>query len=174
MAQNNACSNLRLLTACRRLSDEEFAATRTSFFPSLLATLNHILLVDRYYIKGLQGEIADYSVFADETPYRSASLLQKTQIRSDHTLIQVCESLCDDDLGREVRLSRGERGIDIETVGTVLPHLFVHQIHHRGQAHAMLAGTSVPPPQLDEFFLLSETGHRELDIAAFQREIDLL
>ena len=106
MAQNNACSNLRLLTACRRLSDEEFAATRTSFFPSLLATLNHIL-----------------------------------------------------------RLSRGQRGIDIETVGTVLPHLFVHQIHHRGQAHAMLAGTSVPPPQLDEFFCTGEAPLRAQDFA---------
>lgn len=174
MAQNNACSNLRLLTACCRLNDEEFAATRTSFFPSLLATLNHILLVDRYYIRGLQGEIADYSVFADETPYRSASLLKKAQILSDNALVRFCEGLREDDLGREVRLSRGERGIDIETVGTVLPHLFVHQIHHRGQAHAMLAGTSVPPPQLDEFFLLSETGHRARDIEAFQREIDLL
>ena len=35
----------------------------------------------------------------------------------------------------------------------LLPHLFQHQIHHRGQAHAMLAGTGVAPPQLDEFFL---------------------
>jgi uncharacterized damage-inducible protein DinB len=26
-------------------------------------------------------------------------------------------------------------------------HLFAHQIHHRGQAHAMLAGTPLPPPQ---------------------------
>ena len=27
-----------------------------------------------------------------------------------------------------------------------------HQVHHRGQAHAMLAGTAMPPPPLDEFF----------------------
>ena len=40
-----------------------------------------------------------------------------------------------------------------ERLGAVLAHLFLHQVHHRGQAHAMLAGTRVPPPQLDEFFL---------------------
>ena len=40
-----------------------------------------------------------------------------------------------------------------ERIGAVLAHLFQHQIHHRGQAHAMLAGTDVKPPQLDEFFL---------------------
>ena len=26
-----------------------------------------------------------------------------------------------------------------------------HQVHHRGQAQAMLSGTSVRPPQLEEF-----------------------
>jgi uncharacterized damage-inducible protein DinB len=39
----------------------------------------------------------------------------------------------------------------------------VHQIHHRGQAHAMLAGTSVAPPQLDEFFLDYDASRREND-----------
>ena len=43
-----------------------------------------------------------------------------------------------------------------ETVASVLPHLFIHQIHHRGQAHAMLSGTTVKPPQLDEFFLFED------------------
>jgi uncharacterized damage-inducible protein DinB len=45
----------------------------------------------------------------------------------------------------------------------LLAHLFQHQIHHRGQAHAMLAGTSVEPPQLDEFFCADEAKLRERD-----------
>ncbi len=55
MARNNAWSNARLLEACTRLSDEAFAAPRVSFFPSLQMTLNHILLVDRYYLADLKG-----------------------------------------------------------------------------------------------------------------------
>jgi hypothetical protein len=51
-------------------------------------------------------------------------------------------------------------------VQDVLTHLFVHQIHHRGQVHAMLAGTSVPPPQLDEFFLAQDAALRAGDLAA--------
>jgi uncharacterized damage-inducible protein DinB len=35
-------------------------------------------------------------------------------------------------------------------------HLFQHDIHHRGQAHAMLSGTRITPPQLDEFFSAGE------------------
>ena len=55
MARNNAWANHRLLTACEALTPEEFAAPRTSFFPSLRKTLNHILDVDLYYIDALEG-----------------------------------------------------------------------------------------------------------------------
>jgi uncharacterized damage-inducible protein DinB len=53
-AFQNAWANHRLLRACSRLSKEEFAATRTSFFPSIKATLNHILTVDWYYFEILE------------------------------------------------------------------------------------------------------------------------
>jgi uncharacterized damage-inducible protein DinB len=43
-----------------------------------------------------------------------------------------------------------------EPVTRLLAHLFQHQIHHRGQAHAMLAGTTLKPPQLDEFYSVAE------------------
>jgi uncharacterized damage-inducible protein DinB len=48
----------------------------------------------------------------------------------------------------------------------ILAHLFQHQIHHRGQAHAMLAGTRVKPPQLDEFYCTGEAHLRAADFAA--------
>ena len=43
-----------------------------------------------------------------------------------------------------------------ERIDRLLLHLFEHQIHHRGQVHAMLSGTSVKPPQLDEFYSVGE------------------
>jgi len=45
MARNDACSNMRLLAACCALSEEDFGRERVSFFPSLVATLNHVLIV---------------------------------------------------------------------------------------------------------------------------------
>ena len=53
-AFNNAWANHRLLKACAALTDEEFAAIRTSFFPSIRATYNHILTVDWYYLEMLE------------------------------------------------------------------------------------------------------------------------
>ena len=48
----------------------------------------------------------------------------------------------------------------------MLEHLFQHQIHHRGQAHAMLSSTSIKPPQLDEFFLAGEQDLRRDELRA--------
>jgi len=66
MAYNNGWANHRLLGACAGLSQAEFEAPRTSFFPSLQTTLNHILgwcyndqRVIKYFFKqlahGFQG-----------------------------------------------------------------------------------------------------------------------
>ena len=56
MSRNNAWANHRLLGACKALSPDEFAERRTGFFPSLRATLNHILWVDVYYIDALERD----------------------------------------------------------------------------------------------------------------------
>ena len=41
----------------------------------------------------------------------------------------------------------------------------MHQLHHRGQVHAMLSSTTVPPPQLDEFMMPSEAQLRSTEMA---------
>ena len=68
MARNNIWANHRLLTACKALTPEEFAAKRTSFFPSLRATLNHILWVDIYYIDALHRDPTVLQRYDDPVP----------------------------------------------------------------------------------------------------------
>lgn len=59
---------------------------------------------------------------------------------------------------------RGSAGVIDERCDDLLVHLLQHQIHHRGQVHAMLAGTPVKPPQLDEFFLAFDRTARAGDL----------
>jgi uncharacterized damage-inducible protein DinB len=73
----------------------------------------------------------------------------------DKRLIGVCNALTPALLGGEVRINRGS-GVQVERRDRLLMHLFQHQIHHRGQVHAMLSGTRIKPPQLDEFFSTAE------------------
>ena len=152
MARNNAFANHLLLSACEGLSEEEFAAPGVSFFPSLMLTLSHNLLVDRYYIDALT-EGGEGMGVRDSGAIPSVATLKAEQTVEDLKLIAFCDSLGEADLGREVATDRGAEGTIPERIDCLLLHLFQHQIHHRGQAHAMLAGTRVKPPQLDEFYL---------------------
>ena len=164
MARNNAWSNHRLLAACQALRQEDFEAKRASFFPSLQRTLNHIFVVDQYYLDALEGGGRGLAVIEREVPHPRLAELASAQRATDLRLIQYCDSLDEPALERVIRIDRGEHGVTQEVVRDVLPHLFVHQIHHRGQAHAMLSGTNVAPPQLDEFFLAWDAPRREREV----------
>jgi uncharacterized damage-inducible protein DinB len=152
MARNNAYANERLHQACCALTREEFEAERTNFFPSIRETLNHIWEVDRYYLDALREEGQGLSVF-DMPHLDTAPDLEAAQSGVDRQLIDFCDGLTELDLDRRIAQDRGKNGMKHETIAHTLLHLFQHQIHHRGQVHAMLAGTSAAPPQLDEFFL---------------------
>ncbi len=165
MAYNNAWANHRLLTACAALTPEEFAATRTSFFPSLAATLNHILVIDWFYVDALEGGDLGPKAWANEIPHPLLADLKREQAAVDRRLIAICEALTDEALDGEVRVNRITRW-QVERRDRLLMHLFQHQVHHRGQAHAMLAGTKVKPPQLDEFFSIGEAPLRADEFAA--------
>jgi uncharacterized damage-inducible protein DinB len=157
-ALNNQWANHRLLGACAQLSEADYAAPRTGFFPSIQATLCHILEVDRYYLTALEGDrngqIKDFS----ET--LAFAQLMHNQTRTDQRLVAFCEALREDDPARSVDLVRAD-GVVRERIDRLLLHLFEHQIHHRGQVHAMLSATHVEPPQLDEFFLDCDRRFRE-------------
>lgn len=173
MARNNAWANHRLLSACAGLSQAEFEATRTGFFPSLRATLNHILIVDWFYVDALEGGDLGRNAFTDEEPCRTVEVLRHEQAAVDARLIAFCAGLTREAQSAPTRLRRAS-GVKTERADRVLLHLFQHQIHHRGQAHAMLSATAVAPPQLDEFFLAQDEDLRAGDLAALGwREADI-
>jgi uncharacterized damage-inducible protein DinB len=164
MARNNACSNLRLLRTCRKLSPAEFTARRVSFFPSIMLTLNHNLTVDWYYLDALLHEGRGLKVFEPEYPFADCEPLAEAQLASDRRLVEFCDRLTAAAAVEEIVMDRGAEKVPPEHADAILLHLFQHQIHHRGQVHAMLAGTSLPPPQLDEYFLSYDRARRAHDL----------
>ena len=165
MAHNNHWANHRLLSACAALSEAEFLAVRTGFFPSLAGTLNHILVVDRFYVDAMEGGDLGPAAWADPEPCKTVEALKAAQDEIDHRLIALVAGADASDLERIVALRR-EDHVQRERLDCVLLHLFQHQIHHRGQAHAMLSGTPVAPPQLDEFLLAADAPLRVTDFEA--------
>ena len=180
MAYNNAWANHRLLGAVARLSSDDFAAKRTSFFPSLKSTLNHIVTVDWFYVDALErafrGEPTNPEArrfFEPDEPFDACAPLRAAQRAVDGRLVTLCASLTDDRLDTPVGVV-WRSGVAHERATRLLSHLFQHQIHHRGQAHAMLAGTEVAPPPLDEFFCANEAAGRAAELAELGYSEDLI
>ncbi|MGI9024960.1 MAG: DinB family protein [Burkholderiaceae bacterium] len=175
MARANRLANHRLDAACLTLTHDEWVAPRTSFFPSIAATLNHILVVDWYYLDALEDGGRGAAAFANEMPCATMADLAREQRIADERLIAFCAGLEDDALARRVPFDRGARGRPLDRIDRTLVHLFMHHTHHRGQVHAMLSGTSVAPPQLDEFLMETDAVFRTADMKAVgMTEADLV
>jgi len=160
LAENNAWANFRLYRACAELTDDERRAARTSFFPSIHATLEHIVLVDEFYVDAIVRGGHGYAIFDDEGRL-SFEAMRTRQRAVDRKLVDLVAAM--EDADTIVEIQRRDH-VQREKLVDVLMHLFEHQIHHRGQAHAMMAGTRVKPPQLDEFFLSEELPLREAEL----------
>jgi uncharacterized damage-inducible protein DinB len=165
-ARANRLANHRLHQAMTALPASDWLAPRVGFFPSLAATLNHILAVDRYYIGALWRDDGLAQRYDDFVACATLDELARRQRASDERLIAFCDGLRGDaDCEAWVDMDRGEH-VQRDRVCHVLAHLFMHQTHHRGQAHAMLSGTGIDPPQLDEFLMPSDAPLRSADMAA--------
>src|SRR5260221_13302665 len=98
-AYHNAWANHRLLKACAQLSQEDFVARRTSFFPSIKATLSHILTVDWYYLEIFERSLAGLPPsenpnrhFEPEEPFDTCAEISREQHASDRRLVAPFEA----------------------------------------------------------------------------------
>ena len=162
----NRLANHRLHEAMRTLSRDDYHAPRTSFFPSLAETLDHILAVDLYYLAALHGEPDMERVWDLAPRCDTVAELAREQAIADERFIAHVDGVAAPALDDIVEMVRGEGRIQRDRRGHVIAHLLNHQVHHRGQVHAMLAGTAVTPPQLDEFLMPSESHLRTDDLKA--------
>lgn len=164
-AENNAWSNHRLYAACAALPPESYFAKRPCFFGSIHNTLHHLLLVDHRYMERIEGRLAPDEL-PDDMPHGDLAVLTPSRRAADRRLVALVAGIDEASLAEPVRIldEAGEAWFD--PLYRVLAHLFVHQVHHRGQVHDLLSQTAVPPPQLDEFFLSQDASRRAEEMAA--------
>jgi len=173
-AHANRLANRRLQASLAGLSTSDLHAKRTSFFPTLIGTLNHLLAVDRYYIAALHGEPDMEQQYRRFAPHDELAPYAAAQDASDNKLIAFCDRLDDAGANAVVQMLHGENPAKSDLACLVLEHLFMHQTHHRGQVHAMLAGTQVKPPQLDEFIMRVDEPFRVMEMSSLgwtEREV---
>ncbi|HUK10400.1 MAG TPA: DinB family protein [Stellaceae bacterium] len=155
-AQYNAWANRRLYDACGKLSEHAYMAPRKSFFGSIHATLNHLMVGDRIWLGRIEGRPVNLAL--NQILYGDLTALRVARVAEDERLIRLVENIEQDALDRplDYRNTKGER---FQTpLRIVLAHLFNHQTHHRAQVHDMLSQTEVAPPVLDLIAFVRDPG----------------
>jgi uncharacterized damage-inducible protein DinB len=148
MSRYNRWANRRLYGAVAQLDDEEFHAPRSGFFPSIARTLNHLVVTDRIWLGRLTGRISDHRGL-DEAPYDDFQALTAAREVEDQRIIAFFKALPASRMDAEFDYKSMAGEPRSQPMALVLAHVFNHQAHHRGQAHAMLSSTRVAPPSLD-------------------------
>ena len=148
LAAYNRWANARLYAAALDLSDLSYRLQTGVYFGSLHGTLNHLLLTDRLWLKRLTGE--GHPIDLDAILYEDRIELTKARIAEDNRLVEVTGKY-DETALSSLHIYRTTSGMpQSQVLADILLHIFNHQTHHRGQAHACLSIlTGGEPPSLD-------------------------
>ncbi|WP_279483263.1 DinB family protein [Aureimonas sp. SK2] len=158
LAAYNRWANGRLYGAAEALTSEQFHADRGVFFRSLSGTLNHLLCADRIWLRRLTGS-GDAPDRLDAILFEDLEPLSRARRAEDERLEDYVMGLTEADLAATFRYSPITRpGVIEGRIGPTLLHVFNHQAHHRGQAHAVITGFGHGGPSMDLVAFLRETG----------------
>jgi uncharacterized damage-inducible protein DinB len=156
MALYNRWANARLYEAVGALSPEAFDAPRSGFFPSLSKTLNHLLVGDTIWMGRLDGSGHPNVTRLDQILHEDFAGLRAARAAMDERIITFVDRLDPARLDQDLVYRTIAGDPMVTPVGQVLAHVFNHQTHHRGQAHAMLSDAKVAPPSLDLILFLRD------------------
>jgi len=159
-AAYNAWANAQVYEAAGQLSSEEFTRDTGVFFGSLMGTLNHILVADRIWMKRFSGE-GDAPTQLDTILHREFAALAAARQAEDRRISHWVEGLSDEALeGRFTYMTVTDIRTISQRLAPALAHIFNHQTHHRGQAHAALTALGKPSLTLDLIYFQRTDGGR--------------
>ncbi|MBK1667426.1 hypothetical protein CKO28_05200 [Rhodovibrio sodomensis] len=158
LADYNAWANARLYDAVAALSPDALRAQRpAAFFESILGTLNHLLVTDRIWLDRFQ-HLPPVHGQVDERVHDDLDALRAARIAEDARIRRFVGRLGEADLDAQLAYKTSSGVPHSDPLGALLTHVFNHQTHHRGQAHALIQEAGLSPSPLDLIYYMRETG----------------
>jgi len=154
MAEYNHLMNQRMLQASMNLPSESLLMDKGAFFHSIIGTLNHILIGDILWLKRFSSHPSEYSALKkmidEKTPeslrdilYSDISIFSKKRTQLDSLIIEWCNELNEKDIERAFSYVNFKGECHSKRFGSLILHLFLHQVHHRGQVTTLLSQEGV-------------------------------
>ena len=168
-AEYNQLMNERIFSASARLSDEELNKDNNAFFKSVLGTLNHVLVGDIIWLKRFSKNLSSRKVLSYlsklERPeslntilFNDLDSLKNERVKIDEIIVQWVNGLSETDL-KECITYRDMVGDSYnKPYSSLISHLFLHQVHHRGQATTLLSQYGEDFGETDLIEIISECG----------------
>jgi uncharacterized damage-inducible protein DinB len=156
MAAYNAEMNRRIYAGAARLSEEERRRDRGLFWGSLHGTLNHLLWGDRQWMSRFDGWVPN-TTSNRESPrlIDDFEALRAQREDADARIEDFARRIDDAWLAEDLVWFSGAAGREMRAGrAPLLVHVFNHQTHHRGQAHAALTAAGVDPGDTDLFLIV--------------------
>ncbi|EYD75606.1 DinB family protein [Rubellimicrobium mesophilum DSM 19309] len=140
MAAYNSEMNRRVYGAALRLTDEQRRAEGGAFWHSIHGTLNHLLWVDRVWLSRFGvGERPSVPMSSSDRLVADFDDLWTQRQSFDDAIIGWANHLVAEDLDGDLAWVSGGTGRPmVKPKALCVIHLFNHQTHHRGQAHALI------------------------------------
>lgn len=158
-AAYNRWANRLVYDAAATLGEDELNRDTGAFFGSLIATLNHILVADRIWMRRFTGEGAAPAEL-DAILHPDLASLRAAREAEDVRIIDWLDSLSEKAIaGRFTYITVTDMRTISQRLSPALAHVFNHQTHHRGQAHTILTMLGKPSLRLDLiYFQRTEEG----------------
>lgn len=161
MAKYNAWANERLYRMATALPDRLYRQDVGAYFKSLHGTLNHLLTADRIWMRRLTGE-GEHPTKLDAIVNDDLPSLTAARKKEDERVIQFANRISESNF-EEMRDYQTLKGIPHrQTLAEILAHLFNHQTHHRGQAHAILTILGVANPEPFDLLIMQHERANDL------------
>ena len=153
-ADYNKLMNQRMVESAGRLTEEQLKSDRGAFFKSVLGTLNHILVGDIIWLKRFHSHPAsekaleylgtlDYPESLDTILFDDLKSLKEEREKIDEILVNWIAGMSENELSDYLSYRNMAGKPQRKLVESLISHLFLHQVHHRGQATALLSQSGI-------------------------------
>lgn len=150
MAAYNKLMNERIFKASSILSNQSLSEDKGAFFKSIIKTLNHIMIGDILWLKRFYKELSSYESLLplndinqpanlDSILFQDMSAFMKERDRLDKMIINWCNELKENDINAPLKYTNFKGEVHNKKLGSLIQHVFLHQVHHRGQVTTLLS-----------------------------------
>lgn len=165
MARYNCWQNQSIYGAGDLLSDDDRKLDRGAFFGSIHQTLCHLFWGDTLWMSRFRGgpepEVGD--IKQSHNMISDWGELKSRRTRLDSVILDWSQTMTEDAVNGDLTWYSMAVGKEFtKPLDFLLVHFFSHQIHHRGQVHAMITAAGGKPQDTDLPFMPDNVLPREL------------